>query len=198
MIASDKKITGILLAGGKSSRMGREKGFIMLGEKMLYQYPLRVLESLCDEILISTCKKMKIEEKHKQVCDDIPGLGPIGGISTCLKKSSSNVNIILSYDLPMVKKELLEELLRSNTRHDVVLPAMKPGQIEPLCGIYKKEVGAVMQDQISKGIYAVHKVLPLLQSKIIQITPGMPFYHPDLFRNINAETDLKNLPPDLR
>lgn len=193
-----QKITGILLAGGKSSRMGKEKGFIKLGEKMLYQYPLRVLESLCDEILISTCKKLEIEENHEQVCDDIPGLGPIGGISTCLKKSSNNVNIILSYDLPMVKRELLEELSRSNTANDVVLPAMKPGQIEPLCGIYKKDVALVMQDQISKGIYAVHKVLPLVQAKIIQITPAMPFYHPELFRNINAETDLKDLPSDLR
>ncbi len=193
MIASDQKITGILLAGGKSSRMGKEKGFIMLGDKMLYQYPLRVLESLCDEILISTCKTLEIEEDHEQVCDEITDLGPIGGIYTCLKKSSSTLNIILSYDLPMIKQDVLEELLRSSSGHDVVLPAMDPDWPEPLCGIYTKDVADVMLGQIKKGEYAVHKCLSLVQTKIVQVTPNMPFFHTELFRNINTESDLDEL-----
>jgi molybdopterin-guanine dinucleotide biosynthesis protein A len=105
-------ITGILLAGGQSSRMGRDKGMIRIGKFLMYQYPLKVLESLCDEILISTCNPMEIEEDYEQVCDEIPGIGPIGGVVTCLEKSSNDLNIILSYDLPLVNRDLFTELLK--------------------------------------------------------------------------------------
>jgi molybdenum cofactor guanylyltransferase len=101
-----------LLAGGQSSRMGRDKGMIRIGKFLMYQYPLKVLESLCDEILISTCNPMEIKEDYEQVCDEIPGIGPIGGVVTCLKKSSNDLNIILSYDLPLVNRELFAELLK--------------------------------------------------------------------------------------
>ena len=105
-------ITGILLAGGQSRRMGRDKGMIRIGKFLMYQYPLKVLESLCDEILISTCNPMEIEEDYEQVCDNIPGIGPIGGVATCLEKSSNDLNIILSYDLPLVNRGLFIELLK--------------------------------------------------------------------------------------
>lgn len=105
-------ITGILLAGGQSSRMGRDKGMIRIGKLLMYQYPLRVLEALCDEILISTCNPMETEEDYEQVCDKIPGIGPIGGVVTCLEKSSNDLNIVLSYDLPLVNRELFTELLK--------------------------------------------------------------------------------------
>lgn len=92
--------------------MGRDKGMIRIGKLLMYQYPLRVLESLCDEILISTCKPMEIEEDYEQVCDNIPGIGPIGGVVTCLEKSSNDLNIVVSYDLPLVNRELFTELLK--------------------------------------------------------------------------------------
>ncbi|MDT8431693.1 MAG: molybdenum cofactor guanylyltransferase [Bacteroidales bacterium] len=112
MRALRHNITGILLAGGRSRRMGRDKGMIRLGKFLMYQYPLKVLESLCDEILISTCNPMEIEKDYEQVCDNIPGIGPIGGVVTCLEKSSNDLNIIVSYDLPLVNRELFIELLK--------------------------------------------------------------------------------------
>ena len=57
MLSPKNKITGILLAGGMSQRMGKEKGIIRIGPKYLYQYGLEILENLCDEVLISTCKE---------------------------------------------------------------------------------------------------------------------------------------------
>lgn len=173
--------------------MGREKGNIRIGDKLMYQYPLGILESLCDEILISTCDPLLIKEDHEIVCDEIPGIGPIGGIYTCLKRSSNQINIVLSYDLPMVNGELFHELIKLADVNDVVLPAMKEDRPEPLCGVYNKSVTAILEKQIEKQIYAVHKVLPLLNSKTVLIDKSMSFYHPDLFHNINREEDLGKL-----
>lgn len=193
MTSGNKKITGILLSGGKSSRMGREKGSIRIGDKKMYQYPLGILESLCDEILISTCGQSFIEEDYEQVCDEIRGIGPIGGIYTCLKRSSNQTNIILSYDLPLLSRDLLLDLIPYADKFDVVLPALPGNKPEPLCGIYSRNAAARFEKQIQKKIYAVHKALPLLKTKTIFLENSLPYFHPDLFLNINSQEDLGKL-----
>ena len=191
---SRSKITGILLAGGMSRRMGQEKGKLKIGDRFLYQYPLRILETLCDEILISTCKNFTPPLAFPTVCDEVTGIGPMGGIYTCLKKSSNDLNIVLSYDMPLVNQELLKHLIQENQSHDIVLPALQENKPEPLCGIYRKSVADVFRDLIGKKMYAVYRVLPLVNSKTVLIDDRMPFYHPDIFLNINQESDLKRLP----
>lgn len=191
MSSASRKITGILLAGGQSSRMGYEKGKILLGDKLLYQYPLKVLESLCDEIIISSCKKNYFTENYKQLCDEIPDLGPMGGLYTCLKKSSTDLNFVLSYDLPLMKKELFLELMKYTDKFDIILPEMAAGNAEPLCGIYKKSVYNTFQNLIKSGNYSVHTALQKVKSKTVLINDNMPFYQPDLFMNINKESDLE-------
>lgn len=194
MMQTGTRLTGILLAGGESRRMGHDKGMIRVGKLLMYQYPLRVLESLCDEILISTCKPMEIEEPYEQVCDEIAGIGPIGGIYTCLKRSSNELNIILSYDLPLLRPELFTELLKSTENVDVVLPAIAPGKPEPLCGIYKKSTAALFEKMIGEKQYAIHRIVERANTTVIPVGPQMPFFHPDLFLNVNRITDLENLP----
>jgi molybdopterin-guanine dinucleotide biosynthesis protein A len=228
------KITGILLAGGQSSRMGHDKGMIRLGKFLMYQYPLKVLESLCDEILISTCKPLEIEEDYEQVCDKITGIGPIGGVVTCLEKSANELNIILSYDLPLVNRGLFTELLKysgetgSATRtatgpdaitlrsgmnpagdpmqvnpdqqpgaYDVILPAASTGRPEPLCGIYRKSAAVILQQMIGQDTFAMHQLVNRANAKIVNILPSQPFYHDQLFKNINSKTDLSGLPGHL-
>jgi molybdopterin-guanine dinucleotide biosynthesis protein A len=233
MKAALPKITGILLAGGQSRRMGCDKGMIRLGEFQMYQYPLKVLESLCSEILISTCKPMKIEEDYEQLRDKIPGIGPIGGTIACLEKSSNDLNIILSYDLPLVNRELFIKLLKYSGKtssaenipvrndetpgsqtnlagkvfqsshaiekhpFDLILPAASPNRPEPLCGIYRKSTIPVLQQMIDEGVFALHKLIPQVHAKIITVGEADPFYHDQLFKNINSKSDLSGLPEQL-
>jgi len=192
------KITGILLAGGLSKRMGREKGNLKFGDRYLYQYPLEILESICDEVLISTCNNSSLPFRHPIVCDEVQGIGPMGGILTCLKHSSNDVNIVLSYDMPLVSEELLRFLLGEMGTFDVILPALRENRIEPLCGIYRKSMIPVFEGLIEKESYAVYEALPLVRSRTILMEEQMPFYRPDIFLNINKESDLETLPRDLR
>ncbi len=190
-------ITGILLAGGKSSRMGKEKGLIMIGKQEMYKYPLSVLESLCDEIIISTCKESLFPEQYTRICDEIPGIGPIGGLYTCLKRSQNQINIVLSYDLPLVKRELFDEMLLLADDAEIVVPELKPGNPEPLCGIYKKEVTSVLLQLIQDKVYSVHSAMKHAKTRILKVDESCSFFHPDLFLNINSESDLSVLPSDL-
>ena len=120
--------------------MGREKGQIRIGKQLLYQFPLKILENVCDEILISTCNAFSPSMCHTLVCDEIQDIGPMGGIYSCLQRSSNDLNIVLSYDMPMINKGLLNKLIGESMDFDIVVPALRNDPPEPLCGIYRKSV----------------------------------------------------------
>ncbi len=197
MKSSPVHITGILLAGGKSKRMGREKGTLEIGKRKLFEYPLGVLETICDEILISSCSDPVPITGYRVVCDEIKGIGPMGGIYTCLSQSKTDLNIVLSYDMPLVRENLLRHLVEQSQGWDVVIPALHAEKPEPLCALYRKSALGVFQDLINKKQYAVHQVIPAARSKVLLIGEEMPFFHPDLFLNINRQKDLDHLPSDL-
>lgn len=198
MHTSDTKITGILLAGGKSRRMGKEKGTLRMGAVPLYQHPLNVLELLCDEILISTCQASLSQVPYQKVCDEIKEIGPLGGIYSCLKQSSNNLNLVLSYDMPLVTESLFRFLIRKKDSYELVLPAMSGKQPEPLCGLYTKSVLQTIGLMIREQDFAVHHLLNRCNSRIVPVSEEMECWKPNLFLNINSKADLKFLPPGFK
>jgi molybdopterin-guanine dinucleotide biosynthesis protein A len=190
-------ITGILLAGGMSSRMGREKGEVMIGRRRLYEFPLQLLENLCEEILISTCKNPSPVPHHPAICDEIKGIGPMGGILSCLEQSTNDLNIILSYDMPLLHESLLEYLVSESKGYDIVVPALDKTRPEPLCAVYRKRITPVLRELISEKEFAVHKVIVRSRSKVLIIDDRFPFFHPGLFLNVNSLEDLDRLQKEI-
>jgi len=195
MHTSNTKITGILLAGGMSRRMGTEKGHLKIGNRLLYEYPLRVLERICDEVLVSTCNDSAFIIKHQMVCDEVKGIGPLGGIYSCLRLSSNALNLVVSYDMPLVNESLFRLLISERGTYDVVLPAMHEGRPEPLCGLYNKRITDVLTKMIARNDLAVNHLLTQCRSKILPVTKEMDCWSPDLFLNINTQEDLNRIPP---
>jgi len=195
MQTSNIKITGILLAGGMSLRMGSEKGILSIGDALLYQYPLQVLEMLCDEILISTCQASHFQVPYQKVCDEVKGIGPLGGIHSCLKQSSNALNLVLSYDMPLVTESLFRYLISKKGQYELVLPAMKEKRPEPLCGLYTRSVIEVIGQMIQEQDLAVNHLLNRCNSRILPISQEMECWQSDLFLNINSKEDLHRLPP---
>jgi molybdopterin-guanine dinucleotide biosynthesis protein A len=195
MSESGIRKTGILLAGGMSKRFGREKGNIWLNNLRLYKYPLSVLESTCEKVLISTCQENTFQHGHQSVCDEIKGIGPMGGIYSCLRQSNTDLNLVLSYDMPLVNHKLIAFLLEEWKNEEVLLPALADGRPQPLCGIYRKKVTGVLEAMITQKDYAVRNILSHAQCRIVKISDEFDWWSPDLFLNINREEDLKRLPP---
>jgi molybdopterin-guanine dinucleotide biosynthesis protein A len=195
MQTNHENITGILLAGGMSRRMGTEKGSLKIGRKLLYEYPLALLEEVCDEVLISSCKDSAIRTQHRIICDEVKGIGPLGGIYSCLKQSSNELNVVLSYDMPMVNKSLFRLLIGESDAYDIVMPAMQEKRPEPLCALYRKNVAGVIQEMISHNDFAVNHLLKRCRGRIVPVLEEMECWHPDLFLNINSREDLDRIPP---
>jgi len=187
-------LTGIILSGGKGSRLGEEKGLALFNGKPLVSYAIEVLQPICGKLIISANNQI---EEYKQygfdvVQDEVPGVGPMGGILTCLKKSESRFNLILSCDTPFMSSAVFEYLLESADRYQVVAPK-HDGFVEPLCSVYATNVLWELQHSIESGNFKMYDFFKKVEFKTIDISPGLPFYSDDLFVNINTPKELKGL-----
>ncbi|MCF6240761.1 MAG: molybdenum cofactor guanylyltransferase, partial [Bacteroidales bacterium] len=93
-------ITGIILCGGKSKRMGSNKALLQLNGKCIINYVTELLSNFCNEIIISTNSHELAFLKTELVADEFQTIGPIAGIYSALKHSKTEKNIILSCDTP--------------------------------------------------------------------------------------------------
>ena len=191
MQETGKRPGGILLAGGPSSRMGKEKGEMLIHGIPMCQYPFRVLQELCGEILVSSCKTVSFPGKFFLVCDEIRGIGPLGGLFSCLKIATSELNLVLPWDMPGVTTQLMRLLLEKEKDYDLLVPALGENSPEPLCGIYRRSVVRTIEEMISDKEYAVHKLMGRVKTKVIRIEEKDPVYRNDLFRNINTPEELE-------
>jgi molybdopterin-guanine dinucleotide biosynthesis protein A len=182
--------TGIILAGGESSRMGSDKGLQLLCGKPLISYTIQVLSELCSTIIISTSSDVYQSFGYKTVADDIPGIGPMGGIYSALRQSKTDANLVLSCDLPFVSKELLSFILENASGFQVAVPWQGNRHYEPLCGFYNLSVLSQMGAYIQKGNYKLPDLFEDISINRLNINMSMDFYSPELFFNVNSKHDL--------
>ncbi len=192
MIIKDE-LTGIILAGGKSSRMGKDKGLCEFNGKALVSYALETLKPLCGKMIISA---NHFPEKYKQfgvpvISDEIKNIGPMGGIYTCLKHSTTRHNLVLSCDTPFVGTILLKHLLDHVQNEQVVAPAHHTFLIEPLSAYYATNVLDAIKQSINNNDYKLINLFKGVRFKSVLMDTLQPFNADQSFLNINKPEDLE-------
>jgi len=187
-------VTGIVLSGGKSSRLGEEKGLALFNGKPLVTYAISILKPLCGKLIISANHHQQEYAKYgfEVVEDQIKDIGPMGGLYTCLKHSTTRYNMVLSCDTPFINTRLFEYLLDNIENFQAVVPVHDDGLVEPLCAVYATNTIWSLQMSIEKGNYKLMDFLNEINHKKMKIDQRLPFYSDELFVNINTKTDLKN------
>jgi molybdopterin-guanine dinucleotide biosynthesis protein A len=184
------KPTGIILAGGKSSRMGQEKGLVQLGGKRLIDIAIQNLSMVCDTILISS-NGDSFNDTGFQVIEDVkPGIGPMGGLYSALLYSETTLNLVLSVDLPFVNEGLFRHLIESSKGYQAAVPWSGQEHYEPLCACYDLSILPLMEAHIKSGNYKLPDLFRQINMNPLPIEPHLPFYHEALFMNINTKDDL--------
>lgn len=186
-----EKFSGILLAGGKSSRMGEDKAFLKYGGLFLYQYNLKILEHFSDNLIISSSNTAFNQSNYLRVEDDIPGLGPIGGIYSSLKRISYKNAIVLPCDLPFITIDIIDTLIANSHGYEICIAQNMSGQPEPLVGIYSTSILPNMEDLIKKGKYKIRDLLSEVNTNFISFENSPK----NTFQNVNYPEDYKSLPP---
>jgi molybdopterin-guanine dinucleotide biosynthesis protein A len=186
-----KHAAGFVLAGGESSRMGRDKGLLELEGEALVVRAANLAASATGVPATIIGGAAYAEFGLRVVSDDLPGAGPLGGIGTALRASVAPWNLIVACDLPYLTREwlefLVERALVSNA--DAVLPMNERGA-EPLCAMYNKRGGRAIRGALDRGTRKVTDGLAGVRVKYIERAEWKAFDSEGLlFKNMNSPAD---------
>lgn len=147
-------MTGIILAGGKSRRMGVNKSFLNIGKTTIIDSILKVYKEIFSEIIIVTNNPKDYEYCGVRLERDIiPDCGPLGGIFTGLKLAVNQYCFIAACDMPFIDEDIIRHI--SGVKgYDVVVPTIG-GRYEPLFALYSKTCLAVLENQLLKRSLSV-------------------------------------------
>jgi molybdopterin-guanine dinucleotide biosynthesis protein A len=181
-----------LSAGGKSSRMGRDKGLLPFMGKPLYAYILGQLRGASDDIfLIANDERGYGQSKTPVFADKIPNIGALGGIYSALSYAQYDLCLVLACDMPFISLPIIDQLRSAVSDFDVAIPQLGPGLLEPFRAIYRKTCLPVIEKAIKDGERKATAFLPMVRTFFLpaelltQLDPGL-----ESFLNINTPADL--------
>lgn len=153
------KACGIILSGGKSSRMGTNKALLKINEIPNVERVKIELQSLVsDLILVSNDPETYQFLKLKTVTDDYPGQGPLAGIHAGLQASTFELNLVVACDMPFVSSKLGQRLLELAEQYDAVIPVIN-GKQQPLFAVYRKGIFKEIEKCIMTGNLRIKQLL---------------------------------------
>ncbi|TET58114.1 MAG: molybdenum cofactor guanylyltransferase [Dehalococcoidia bacterium] len=187
-------MTSIILAGGKSSRLGRSKALQAIKGKSLIQWVVDRVAILSMEIIIATARGEAIPcssaVRMKTVTDIYPGKGPLVGIYSGLRASTSPRAIVVGCDMPFLSVGLLDYMSRISSPFDVVVPRIED-KVEPLCAVYSRGCLAPIQGLLEQNELRINELFTMVRVRYIGEDEINRFDPEHLsFFNVNGKVDL--------
>ena len=187
-LSSDEPATAIVLAGGRSTRMGVDKSLLPLRGKPLIQHVCDQIRPIFDELLIAGDDPGRFGFLGADVVpDEVAGQGPLRAIASALAVSRHDLNFVAACDTPFINKVLLDTLLLKAEECDCVVPVTSAGHYEPLFAVYRKSVLPAMRRALEEGERRVVAVLGCFKTETVRIAPS------DEIKNINTMEDYRKL-----
>jgi molybdopterin-guanine dinucleotide biosynthesis protein A len=190
-----KNMTGIILAGGRNSRMGTKKSFLTIDGVRLIDKILNVYQEIFAEIIIVTNDPLAYTEFPAAivVTDIYKEKGALGGIYSGLVFASHEYSFVAACDMPFLSKDFIIYLTEQVTKYDIVVPQLSDG-FQPLHAVYSQNCLSPIKKLLSAdklkitGFYKEMSLLSIPEEKI------KPFNkNGRLFLNINTPEDLKHI-----
>jgi molybdopterin-guanine dinucleotide biosynthesis protein A len=148
-------LTGLVLSGGQSSRMGQEKGLVNLNRDPMVSYVVNSMLGLVDEVVISVGKgRADLYDEYREIGFEVvedrePGIGPLEGLVCAMRAARGEYVIVAPCDTPFLKQEICKLVLSKVDGRDGAVPIVN-GMYEPLHGAYKR-VTALRAFEVALG-----------------------------------------------
>jgi molybdopterin-guanine dinucleotide biosynthesis protein A/molybdopterin converting factor small subunit len=154
--------TAVVLAGGKSSRMGKPKALLLFDNEPLIVHVVATLRRVCQDVVVVAAPGQDLPSMAAEVVrDDVAYQGPVGGIYYGLRAAGGEVNFVTSCDSVFLNAGLVSHLLSQSPPHDVVVPHWQ-GRFQPLHAVYRRSVLPHLEGQLARGelrpVYLFDKV----------------------------------------
>ncbi len=184
-----KHITGIILAGGKSSRIGSDKGFLLLNNKTFIQHIIEAMQPLVNEIIIVSNNADYDIFNLKRVNDLIKDAGPLAGVYTGLHHSNTENNLVLSCDVPLINTETLKKLTDNIEKNIDVIQLESNSKTMPLIALYKKHCESNFLELLQQGERRLRFAVKQCKVKTIVLNKGLEKFT----ANVNTLNNLKEI-----
>jgi len=189
-----KDISGVILAGGKSSRFGKNKALEKFDGVPLIERVVRVMRSVFQHLILVTNNPADYSYLELPMCQDlVKGLGPLGGVYTALKVIPNKAGFFVACDMPFLNRDLILHMVKSMRDFDAVVPRAS-GELETLHTLYSKRCLPAIKRLIDSGQYKTRSffsevsVCYIDESSIRHFDPGIKS-----FININKPQELRRI-----
>jgi molybdopterin-guanine dinucleotide biosynthesis protein A len=186
---SDIPVNGLILAGGKSTRMGQDKALLDRGGQSQLAYLAGLLDKNVERVFVSTRADQKDDgerRKYAQIVDRYDDMGPLAGILSAMEEHPDSNWLVVACDLPNITGDTITHLLKNcSADHPfTAYVSSHDGLPEPLCAIYRAGSIGIMRRLADEGIYCPRKILIRSDTFLLeQSDPGS-------LDNINTPDDL--------
>jgi len=202
-----KPMTAIVLAGGRGLRMKADKAGLPVGDRTLLEHVLGQLEPYFSEILVSVSpgqarrlgvpSQSKImgraeraapgrRQKRKIIEDEIPGLGPLGGILAGLKAAANDASAVVACDIPDVNVPLLRSLARAAEDAEIAVPVGPAGHFEPLFAVYRRSAVPEIETLLRAGQRSILPLFGRCRTTVLRLGDAA------WLRNLNTPADYES------
>ncbi len=185
------KVSGYILAGGKSSRMGKDKGLLTFNNRTFVEEIAKQLQPVVESVIIVTNNVEYHAFGYEILPDAIKQKGPLGGLYTALKHSKTNHNIIVSCDTPFVNTKVFETLLQNPTNNDATLVSIQ-SEIQPLMGVYSQACFFKIQQSIELQQYKMYDFINQINFQTVEISHES-WFSEKIGYNINTPSDYQKI-----
>ncbi|SNR16289.1 molybdenum cofactor guanylyltransferase [Tenacibaculum jejuense] len=185
----NNNITGIVLAGGKSSRMGTDKSKIVFNGKTFIEHSISALECITSDIIIISNTSDHDTFSYERIPDEIQNFGPVAGIYSGLKAIKTEYAIILSCDIPLINSYVLNKLVHAIDNEFDIIQFEYQDKATPLIALYHKNCLSRFEHAINHKIHRLQSVVNTCNPKNILLSEKDAIY----IRNINTIEDLKRI-----
>jgi molybdopterin-guanine dinucleotide biosynthesis protein A len=191
-------IAGYVLAGGGSTRFGRDKSLVELGGLPMLGRMIALLQGVASNVKVVGAPEKYGQFEREMVSDRWPGEGPLGGIITALEDAGKSAartewNAIVSCDMPFLTREWMEFLVERAVKSDaqVMVPHSAHGP-EPLCACWRTDAAETLRVAFERGARKVTEGIALLRSEVLDESAWKRFDSAGrLFWNMNTAADFE-------
>ena len=189
-----RDVTGIILAGGKSRRMGQDKRFLQVGEISLFDRTLAVLRSIVQDVLVVVAQDSAPFHADVPVIKDlVPDCGSLGGLYTGVEQASAPSVFVVACDMPFLNPHVAQYVINLRNDADVVMARLDKG-LQPMHACYSRRCLPVLEAMVKTRELKIQKMVEHPDLTVRFITEGeLRHIDPEgrSFLNINTPSDLE-------
>ena len=185
--------SAVVLAGGKSSRMGFDKSTMVLQNKKLIESTIKKLDSLFDDIIISVDSiEKKSEFNHAKIAvDKVKGVGPLGGMISALEMAQSDRLFVIPCDMPVIDTKYISFMMKYMDDNEIIL-SEKNGYFEPFPGFYSKSLIPRIEELINQNRRSIRSIFECSRTKVISESEWKKLgFSEEIFTNLNTTQDVE-------